>query len=82
MEHSSGFTGEPRLQSDVGQGCADAFAVQRDGKALNVRASLVPRVTELAGAKLDARLAGARLHPRHAGKRSGWEPGCRLHQEE
>ena len=30
-------------------------------EALNVRASLVPRVTELAGAKLDARLAGARF---------------------
>ncbi len=42
-------------------GEAVTFAVQRDGKALDVRASLAPRVTELAGAKLDARLAGARL---------------------
>ena len=37
------------------------FAVQRDGKALTVRASLAPRLTELGGAKLDARLSGARL---------------------
>lgn len=37
------------------------FAVQRDGKVLDVRASLAPRVTEMEGAKLDARLGGARL---------------------
>lgn len=37
------------------------FTLQRDGKATSVRVSLTPRVTELAGATLDARLAGARF---------------------
>ncbi|MCX7557133.1 Do family serine endopeptidase [Xanthomonadaceae bacterium JHOS43] len=38
-----------------------AVSLQRDGKAMQVRASLTPRVTEIDGATLDARLGGARF---------------------
>ena len=37
------------------------LSLQREGKPLTLKATLSPRVTELEGARLDARLSGARF---------------------